>query len=218
MVPTVLPARVRRNSSSRGTAGQAEIGQPDLRQPVGVGDQEIRRLDVPVNDAPAVEVFEGPHRLNEQTSRFLGIELAPSADVFMEVNAVHKVERKVVDAGCFPEFLDGHQVFVTKRGTPAPLPAESVRGWRAWPGDRAARFSVPPRAGYFDRAHDRPRPFRRWQYAGAPGISRYGDTYFCRWRTSPEMAVFLTWDYAKHFLEGFPGSVPSAALLRAIPL
>lgn len=73
-------------------AGNAEIG--DLYTPVPQ-DHDVLRLDIPVNNAPAVGVTETAHDLRNEMQRLTPVQLAPLFHILLQRDAIDEFHHDV---------------------------------------------------------------------------------------------------------------------------
>ena len=127
-MPTVVPSRVTRNSSSRDVARQAEVRHLHDQLAVLAGQQEVGRLDVAVDDALPVGVVEGLRRLDEDGAGLRDFEPALAEDVVGEVRPVDELHRQVVGIVDLVPLVQGDDVGVVEPGGVAGLAAEAFEG------------------------------------------------------------------------------------------
>ena len=183
-MPTVVPSRVTRKSSSLDGAGQAEVGELDADLAAPAGQQEVGRLDVAVGDALLEGVVQRPRRLHRDQPRLLRVEPAAGGDVAAQVDAVHELQGQKPGAAVLTPVVQRDDVPVRQprrvpRLAPEALHHDGVvghRGGKNLEGDDAVQLHVPR---LVDLAHaaagevrNRPRSGRR----GLP-VSRVGTAW-----------------------------------------
>jgi hypothetical protein len=136
--------------------GEAQVGDLDLP---GHGDEQVRRLDVAMDDAPIVELGEGERRVVEDLR---GLRLrqrrAGAVDAVARRLAADELHHQVVDPEVAEDVVDPDEVRVVDPGRDArlllealdhPLAGQDVRP-QALHGDVDAEVQV---AGQVDRPH-----------------------------------------------------------------
>lgn len=173
-MPTVVPARDAELLVA-GFAGQAEVGQLD-HQPVALlGDEEIRRLDVTVDNALLVGVFEGAAALRDNVQCLVRVERPFAIAVFVQVGAVDELHGEIKGVIGLAEFVKCDDVFVAELGGVLGLTAEALDHGRLGghlrrqhlEGDFAVILGV---VRLVNRAHSAGRDVRQYLVLADPDV------------------------------------------------
>jgi hypothetical protein len=129
-------ARGRQPRLGRGPLGEPEVGQVHVVQVVAVGvdhDQDVARLDVPVDQAPAVGDVQRPADLPEDRQRLPGVEAALLGQHALEVGPVDVAHGDVEHALGVAGLVDRQHVGMVDGGgelrlADEPLPEPLVLG------------------------------------------------------------------------------------------
>jgi hypothetical protein len=112
-----------------GSLGQAEVGQPDV--PLIV-DQQVRGLDVAVDDSAVVGVGQGLRRLKAPPRHVLGFQRLLRPLAFIEdvgqASAVDELHGIVMHAALAADGEDWHHIGVVQPGDGLGLAAEALHG------------------------------------------------------------------------------------------
>ncbi len=121
IVPSGLPGLVNAGDRRHGRPGviaaaRTDLGQPEiqnLRVPAA-GDEQIRRLDVAVDDAGGVRRFERVGDLDRERQQLIDLERAPGDAMLQRhpLEELHDEERATV---LFADIVDSADVGVIQR-------------------------------------------------------------------------------------------------------
>src|SRR5229473_39136 len=115
----------------RGTSCQGNLRQSEV-QDLGVsavGDKNVGRLDVSVNDALAVRRVQRIGHLNPQTTQNIRRN-RPAADTMFQCYALEKLHGDEASAALLADFVNGADVGVIQRGGGSRLAPKKFQGLR----------------------------------------------------------------------------------------
>ena len=90
-------------------AGNAKISHFNAAVPQ---NHYVLRLNIPVNDTPAVRVLQRMHDLNNKVERFPPIHLAPAGHILLERNTVNKLHDDILGVRAAGDIIYGHDIGV----------------------------------------------------------------------------------------------------------
>ena len=134
-VPTALPGLVRPARAVTVAAGlvtaadRTDFGQPEIEnlRVAAAGDEQIRRLDVAVDDPGGVRRLERVGDLDRERQQQIDLERAPG-DAMLQRRPVEELHDEERAAVLLADIVDGADVGVIQRRRGARLAAESGQG------------------------------------------------------------------------------------------
>ena len=102
-VPSTVPTCVRSEDSTCAMPKSATLAVPSA------SDEDVRRLDVAVDDAQLVRVAERRQDLRQDAHDVDGREALVLLEVVLELAPVHELHRDVPDAGVLAEVVDARR-------------------------------------------------------------------------------------------------------------
>ena len=104
---------LRQGLAGAGQTGDAEVRHLDAAVPQ---DHDVLRLDVPVDDAPAVGMAQRPHDLGDEVQRLPPVHLATALHVLLQGDAVHQLHNDILRVAAAGHVVHRHDVGVGQLG------------------------------------------------------------------------------------------------------